>query len=1577
MSTTPCPTVSTANCVVWTVGSVAAAASPTLTITAATTLGMTQSTVTNTATLTDSYTPNITSSASTVLARPNVLISKRASATSLVPGGTFNYAINVVNAGIGSASGVTITDVLPSVINSTNYIGSVSSVDVVNITGGGSGYATAPTVSFSGGGGGSGAAATAVISGGSVVAISITNGGSGYASAPSVSFSSGTATATSQIATVTNSAGTLTFNVGALPAGATATFVVNAQVASTGIPAGTTAYTNTASVVDNFNTTPRTDSAVVNVTASPKLALKEIASPLPLPLTSIAVTAGGSGYTSAPSVVITGCSVTPTAVATVTGGVVTGVTITNGGANCTAPSIAFSGGGGGSGATATTTTGQTTGGLLAIAVTADGSGYTSAPAVAIAGCTVAPTALATISGGVVTGVTITNAGSGCSATPTISFSGGGGGSGAAATSAGGERVVYVNVTAGGSYTTLPTVSFSGGNCTGAIATVSTNPPFGSAAGPYSVTGVTITNGGSGCTGVPSVVFAGTGGGAAATASIGAAPGDAITYQVTVTNTGTADATGVVVNDAIPANTSWQSGGTFSVGQVSSTVGTLAVGSSSTLTYTVLVNSALPNGSTTLSTNASGSSTNTTPPLNVSTNVNSGATPHYTLTMLPSGNAVADPLTTVANNAVGSNTIDVTSASLLSTGSYIAIYSGTVWQVAQITGISGTTVSLSTTVTASAGTSILPVQHYTLSYANAGDASGSPVVVTDLLPSGLLFGGIPTGGTGATTSPSVGSTGNVTWNLGTLPNGASGLLDILAFPNATGVYTNVATISDGTALNDRNAVASGSTTFGALNPSKVTTTPQVISGNTAHYSITVQNPLPSTTATSVSVTDNLPTGFTYKTGSTVINGSPAANPGGTSTSPVWSGLSIGSNATLTIAFDANVSSGVPTGTYQNEILVSSANVPSLTFDCLGTTQEDVHVCDPAPVIFAPSPVCASSTGNVASVPANLNATFSWSITNGTITNSSTGTVDHITIGSGGSGYTSAPPVTISSGGGSGATATATVSGGAVTAITITNPGSGYTSAPTVSFGGPGSGATAAATLGTGIIYTAGTTSPITIGLTVTQGTCSVTSTPASVTVNTSPSVTTDISSKNVCAGGTLTLSPVFSNATTYQWQVSTNGGVSFSTLSNSAGGCTTNCVSGATTTTLTITNVQAAIDGNVYQLVGTNGTCSTPTSAATLHVTCALDLELTTNSASPSPVNAGSNITYTQKISNLSGNPTTQPLTVWQAIPANTTFVSMTPPAGWACAAATGVTTIAVNAGGSGYTTAPTISFTGGGGGSGATATATVSGGVVTSITVNKPGSGYTSAPAVVITPTSGGSGASATATTGQVDTCTTSNVLAANSSTTNFTFVVTVNASTVDGATITDTATVAVTPSDTDSVAANNSKTATTAVQRRIDVAVVKSDDAFNVQYGNGFIYPGNPATPQSLTWTVTVYNLGPSEGSGVTITDPMPTGFTYASSTTSQGSCSYSSLSTILTCSLGTLDSTRPSVTLSGGGGTGATSLPPSTSDLAAAATPRRLPSPSQATGPARQARPRFRAAPSRRLPSMPAAAGTARWRQ
>lgn len=66
--------------------------------------------------------------------------------------------------------------------------------------------------------------------------------------------------------------------------------------------------------------------------------------------------------------------------------------------------------------------------------------------------------------------------------------------------------------------------------------------------------------------------------------------------------------------------------------------------------------------------------------------------------------------------------------------------------------------------------------------------------------------------------------------------------------------------------------------------------------------------------------------------------------------------------------------------------------------------------------------------------------------------------------GGIGYTSAPGVSFSGGGGTGAAGTAVVTNGRITGINITNGGTGYTSAPTIAFtGGGGTGAAATATI----------------------------------------------------------------------------------------------------------------------------------------------------------------------------------------------------------------------------------------------------------------------------------------------------------------------------------------------------------------------------------------------------------------------------------------------------------------------------------------------------------------------------------
>lgn len=90
---------------------------------------------------------------------------------------------------------------------------------------------------------------------------------------------------------------------------------------------------------------------------------------------------------------------------------------------------------------------------------------------------------------------------------------------------------------------------------------------------------------------------------------------------------------------------------------------------------------------------------------------------------------------------------------------------------------------------------------------------------------------------------------------------------------------------------------------------------------------------------------------------------------------------------------------------------------------------------------------------------------------------------------GSGYTSAPTVSFSGGGGTGAAGTAVVTNGVVTGINITAPGTGYTSAPTIALtGGGGTGAAATAVLSGGGVASATITNGGTGGtLTVTDNT----------------------------------------------------------------------------------------------------------------------------------------------------------------------------------------------------------------------------------------------------------------------------------------------------------------------------------------------------------------------------------------------------------------------------------------------------------------------------------------------------------
>ena len=136
--------------------------------------------------------------------------------------------------------------------------------------------------------------------------------------------------------------------------------------------------------------------------------------------------------------------------------------------------------------------------------------------------------------------------------------------------------------------------------------------------------------------------------------------------------------------------------------------------------------------------------------------------------------------------------------------------------------------------------------------------------------------------------------------------------------------------------------------------------------------------------------------------------------------------------------------------------------------------------------------------------------------------------------------------------------------------------------------------------------------------------SATSTAATLTVNAkteAPKVTTNPASKTVTAGESATFTAAASGvpAPTVQWQVSTNGGVTFANDTTDAGN---------TTATLTVAATTTALSNRRYRAVFSNTAGSATSTAATLTVNPKAEApKVTTNPASKT-VTAGETATFT-------------------------------------------------------------------------------------------------------------------------------------------------------------------------------------------------------------------------------------------------------------------------------------------------------------------------------------------------------------
>ncbi|HMF04739.1 MAG TPA: DUF11 domain-containing protein, partial [Acidimicrobiia bacterium] len=332
----------------------------------------------------------------------------------------------------------------------------------------------------------------------------------------------------------------------------------------------------------------------------------------------------------------------------------------------------------------------------------------------------------------------------------------------------------------------------------------------------------------------------------------------------------------------------------------------------------------------------------------------------------------------------------------------------------------------------------------------------------------------------------------------------------------------------------------------------------------------------------------------------------------------------------------------------------------------------------------------------------------------------------------------------------------------------------------------------------------------------------------------------------------------------------------------------------------------------------NNSATTPTTVQAQSADLAV-----TKIDTPDPVVPGGNITYTITVSN--GGPSdASSVSVQDAMPFNTTFVSLAPPAGWSCTTpgvgSTGLaqcsSALLANGGTAVFTLVVHVSPAAANGSTITNNAFASSQGADDPNMANNTGSAQTAVQSADVAVTKTDSldpvpaGANLTYTLTVTNngpaiaqnvtlsdplpagttfvslspasgwTCTTPSVGATgtvscavpslgNGASAVFTIVVTVGAGLPDGTVISNTASAQSTTGDANP--ANNSATQTTTVGATADVSVTKSA-------------PATVPSESDLSYTITATNAGPSPSQGVTLTDTVPAGTTFVSLTVPSG---------------------------------------------------------------------------------------------
>jgi gliding motility-associated-like protein/uncharacterized repeat protein (TIGR01451 family) len=245
--------------------------------------------------------------------------------------------------------------------------------------------------------------------------------------------------------------------------------------------------------------------------------------------------------------------------------------------------------------------------------------------------------------------------------------------------------------------------------------------------------------------------------------------------------------------------------------------------------------------------------------------------------------------------------------------------------------------------------------FTITVNNAGPDAATAVIVNEILQSGYTL---------VSASASIGNynQSNGQWSVGTMLNGSSETLTIIATVNTTGNYFNTASVSSSTtdpttSNNSASVTPVPAITVPSLGITKVVDNQTPVYGQNVNFTITVTN-TGTGTAYNVLVNDQLPSGYTYVTSTSSIG---TYNPA----TGVWSIDSIMAQSNAQLIVTAMVNS---VGDYMNVANINTGNA--------GSPSDSAFVTP----VGVPTSLSIEKSVNQHYVPAGTEVTFTVSVTN---------------------------------------------------------------------------------------------------------------------------------------------------------------------------------------------------------------------------------------------------------------------------------------------------------------------------------------------------------------------------------------------------------------------------------------------------------------------------------------------------------------------------------------------------------------------------------------------------------------------